>query len=242
MSVDSAEPQPANPFKTMVDTIVAPNDAFEALRTRPTWGWAFVLTLVLTAIGFYLMLPISRHAFVAGSAAMIAKSPQLAQMSPAGQQAWLHGSLSFMPYFVIFYLIVIPIVLLLQTVLMLIFNAIGRGSAGFGTLWSAAVNISVPTVGIAAIVTAFIALLRGPESFDSMQALQQVLPTLALLAPGAGVKTTAFLTAFTPFSIYGAILIGYAMVMVARVPKVQAWLTGILAIVLPALFAMAFAR
>ncbi len=48
MDANSGAPRP-NGLKTALDTIVAPKDAFESLRSAPTWGWAFLLALVLYA-------------------------------------------------------------------------------------------------------------------------------------------------------------------------------------------------
>ncbi len=242
MSVELTEAPRANPFKTMIDIVVAPGEAFTALRQAPTWGWAFALTLVLAAIGYVLMLPILQHAFVAGFPQLIARSPQLAQMSPERQHDVLIMQERFLPFGVISVLIFTPIGMLLQTVIMLIFNAVGRGDARFGTLWSAAANIAVPTIGGGYIVAAVVALLRGPASFNTLQSVYQALPTLALAAPDAGVKLTAFLAYVGPFTLYSTALVGIAMTTIARVPKLPAALAATLTLLVPALMAAAFAR
>ncbi|HEU5480738.1 MAG TPA: hypothetical protein VFU90_12920, partial [Candidatus Tumulicola sp.] len=49
-------------LSTVVDTIAAPADAFERLRTMPTWGWALIVAIVLMVIGTVLQLPAQHHA------------------------------------------------------------------------------------------------------------------------------------------------------------------------------------
>jgi hypothetical protein len=66
--------------------------------------------------------------------------------------------------------------------------------------------------------------------------------SLAWLAPGSGPKLLALLGAFTPFTLWAAWLNVKALTVIGRVPQVHAWLAAALSILLPALFAVAFAR
>jgi len=242
MGVDSAEAPKANGFKTVLDTIIAPKEAFESLRTTPTWGWAFVITLILTAIGTFLMAPAFSHAFAAGWPEMVAKDPRLAQLSAADQQAALARLQSFFGFSWSFVIISVPFGVLVQTLIFWIFNWIGKGEGTFGKYWAAACNISVPAAGLGAIVFAIIILVRGVDSFDSIKAVQTASLSLAMLVPNAGVKLAAFLSAITPFSLWGAGLIIAAMLIIGRVPRVQAWLAGIISLLVPAVIAMAAAH
>jgi len=52
MGVES--PAKANGLKTAIDTIIAPKEAFEAIRNAPTWFWALAISIVITMIGGYL--------------------------------------------------------------------------------------------------------------------------------------------------------------------------------------------
>ena len=139
----------------------------------------------------------------------------------------------FTPIFVI-------IAVLIGTVIMVIFNALGRGDGTFGKYWAAQCNIAV-VAALGSLVLAVIVLLRGADSFNTSLSVQEAMPNLGMLVPGPG-KLHAFLSVFTPFSLWAMGLAVAALAIVGRVPRVQAWLGGILTLVLPALIAAAFAR
>jgi hypothetical protein len=238
MAIDSTETPKANGLKTAIDIVIAPKEAFEALRVSPTWGWAFLITVVLAIVAYFVMMPASLH----GIAGDFAKNPQVAQMSADQQQkmvditkTWYPVGAAFLPVIVLFFS-------LIEALIMLVFNALGRGSGTFKTLWASSVNIGV-IYGISQIVGMAVVLLRGADSFASAGDVQRSVPSLALLAPaGAGIKLVAFLATITPFSIWSVVLVMMTMTIVARVPKVQAWLAAILCWVLPALLAVVFAK
>ena len=125
---------------------------------------------------------------------------------------------------------------------MMIFNAIGRGSASFASLWAAAANISVPSIAIGGIVVAIIVVLRGPESFNSSTAIAAAAPSLAWIVPTTNVKVTAFLGSISIFQVWAAILIYLAMRLTARVGAVPAILTALVVPIGAALIAAAGAK
>ena len=232
---------PARPsgLKTALDTIVAPKDAFERLRTAPTWGWALLLGIVLYAIGTYLLTPAIAHATQAEWPSMVAKNPQLAQLTAEQQQHYLDFTLRIVSFTWLFAIIVLPVVIFLQTIVMLVFNAIGRGSASFASLWAASANIAVASLGLGALVAGILVTLRGADSFERSIDVQTAMPSLGLLAPGAPIKLHAFLSAFTPFSLWGCYLIATAMLVIGRVSPAIAWTTGIIMLLIGGgLFAM----
>jgi hypothetical protein len=242
MDMDSAAASKANGFKTAVDTIVAPKEAFEAIRVTPTWGLALLATLLLVAVASFLMIPAFQHAMTAGWPEMIAQNPRLAELTPQQQQTQLNISLKILQFSWTFVVIGIPILLLLQSLVMTVFNALGRGSGSFKQYWAAACNIAVPTAGLGTAIAAVIILLRGVDSFTSMRSVQAAMPSLAMLAPSASVKLTALLATITPFSLWAAGLTIGAMTVIGRVPRLQAWLAAVIWLLLPALFAFATAR
>lgn len=234
-------PKPSG-LKTALDTIVAPKEAFEQLRLAPTWGWALLLSVVLYAIAGYLMTPAVIHATQADWPRQIATNPQLAQLTSDQQQHALTISLSIVRWVWLFAPIVALLAVLVQSVLLLIFKAIGRGDATFGALWAAAANIALPVIGVNSMITAAIVLVRGAESFNSPAELQTALPSFGMLVPIAALKLHAFASAFNPFTLWGAGLTIAAMLIVARVSRVWAWVTGILSVLIPASLIAMLAR
>lgn len=242
MQTEIAEMAKASPFKAIIDIVIAPKEALEQLRLSPTWGWALALTLVLASAGSYLMTPALLHAFETGWPAMVAKTPTLAALSADQQQAQLAFLEKVYHFAWLATLFTLPIGILIQTLVMTIFNKIGRGEGTFGRFWAVACNIAVPTVGLGSIVGAIVVIMHGAENFNTMQSLQGAIPSLAMLAPGAGPKVVGALGAIQPFSLWAAGLATAAMLIVGRVPRIHAWLSGATLLLLPAILAFAFAR
>ncbi len=241
MAVDSAAP-PANGLKTVLDTIVAPKEAFESIRAVPTWGWALAIAILLSAIGTYLITPAIIHATAASWPQQVAANPRLAQLTPEQQQSTLAFTEKIISLSWVFTIIVIPIYCLIEAVIMLIFNALGRGQGSFAKYFAAACNIAVPAAGISSVVNAIIVSLRGASTFMSPTSVQQAVPSLAMIVPSSNLKLTAFLATFTPFTIWATGLSILAMLVIGRVPKLQAWLAGIVLFLIPSLIAVAGAK
>lgn len=242
MGLETVEAPKANGLKTALDTIVAPGDAFERLRTAPTWGWAYLITLVLYMLGSYLLIPAIVHGTQAGWAAQVAADPRLAALTPEQLQNALNISVTVVRFAWLFPIIVLPFYILIQTVILLVFRAIGRGDAGFGQIWAAVTNITVPALGLGSIVLALIAIVRGPDSFGSSFEVQTAMPSLAMLAPGAPVKLHGFLAAFTPFTLWSAWLTATMMSVTTRVSKGVAYSAAATVLLIGGFFTMLGAR
>lgn len=239
MAVDTPK---ANGLKTVIDTIVAPKDAFDAIRVAPTWGWALLIAMILGAGASYLMTPAFVHAYPGTFAQLVATDPRLAGATPDQQQAALtfgEKTLSFAWVFVIFG---VAVGALVAAVVMLVFDKIGHGEGSFSRYWAAACNVGVPAFGIGSLVAAIIVLARGPDSFATMQSVQTAVPSLAMVVPGAGTKLAAFLGTLTPFTLWGLGLNVVAMRVIGRVGAVPAWLAALVIFLVPGLFAMAGAK
>lgn len=236
MDLDATPAPKASGLKTALDIIAAPKDAFERLRVAPTWGWALLLTIVLYALGSFLMTGALQHATAADWPHQIAMNPRLAELTAAQQQRYLDITLSITRWFWVFTPIFVLIAAFVQSIVMLIFKAIGRGDASYGKLWAASVNIALPTIAINALVTAAIVLWRGADSFNAPSDLQMALPSLGMLAPQAPVKLHTFLAMINPFTLWGCGLTIAAMAVLARVPRAWAWTTGIVGLLVAAGF------
>jgi len=240
MAVDV--PQQANGLKVAIDTIVAPKAAFEAIRVVPTWAWALLIAIVVGAIGTYLMTPAFVHAYPGTFAQQAQSDPRIASMTPEQQQAIVAFTQKTLAFGWIFVVFGVPFGALVATVLMLIFDKIGHGEGSFLKYWAASCNIAIPSFALGSAVAAIIVLVRGADSFPTLQSVQEAVPSLAMVAPGAGAKTTAFLATITPFTLWGVGLNVAAMRIIGRVQAVPAWLAALVILIVPALFAMAGAK
>jgi hypothetical protein len=219
MSVSAPVASKANGLTTVLNVITAPKEAFQTLRVWPMWGWAFLIAVILAAIGQYLATPATVHAVQASFPQQIASNPALAGMSPEKQQSALNMSLAVVRWSWIFTPISVLVGSLIASVVMLIFKAIGRGDAGFKQLWCAAMNIAVISVGVYSMLAGLIALVRGAASYNSTADAYRAIPSLAWLVPHAGVKAVAFFAAFNVIGIWAAVLVAMAMMYVAKTSK-----------------------
>lgn len=242
MGFDATQAPKASGLKTALDIIAAPKEGFERLRVAPTWGWALLISIVLYALASYLMTGALQHATAADWPHQIAMNPRLAGLTAEQQQRYLNITLSITRWFWVATPIFVLIAAFVQSIVMLIFKAIGRGDASYGRLWAVGVNIAVPTIGINALVTAAIVLARGADSFNAPSDLQMALPSLGMLAPQAPVKLHAFLAMINPFTLWGCGLTIAAMAIVARVSRGWAWTTGVVGLLVAAGFVATFAK
>lgn len=219
MGVSVPAASKASGLSTVLNVITAPGEAFETLRISPMWGWAFVVALILTALGGYLAAPATSHAIQASWPAQIAANPRLAAMTPAQQQSGLNFALAFVRLSWLFAPITVLVGALVSAVVMLIFNAAGKGSANFKQLWCAAMNAVVVSAGVSALLGGLIAVVRGAASYNSTLDAYRAIPGLAWLVPHATIKTIAFLSAFNVVGIWAAVLFAIAMMHVARTSK-----------------------
>lgn len=236
MSVSAPAASKANGLTTVINVITSPVEAFQSLRVAPTWGWAFLVAVILAAIGQYLATPATIHAIQTSFPQQIAANPALAGMSPEKQQSALNMSLGFVRLSWMFTPISVLIGSLVATVVMLIFKAIGRGDAGFKQLWCAAMNIAVISVGLYSILAGLIAMVRGAASYNSTADAYRAIPSLAWLVPHAAVKTVAFLAAFNVIGIWAAVLVAMAMMYVAKTSKANGAICAVLTLCISGAF------
>jgi hypothetical protein len=215
----SAPAAKANGLSTVVNVIASPREAFETLRVVPMWGWAFIITAALAMLGQYLAMPATIHAVQASWPAQVAANPKLAALTPDQQQKYLTITTNFMHYTWIIGVISGLVGALLQTIIMLVFRTIGKGSASFKQLWCASMNVCVIGVGMYSLLSGLIAVVRGPAAYNSVADAMRAIPSLAWVAPGASTKTIAFLAAFNVVSVWGAVVLAIAMMAVAKVSK-----------------------
>jgi hypothetical protein len=232
MSVSAPVASKANGLTTVINVITSPKEAFQMLRIAPTWGWAFLIAVILAAVGQYLATPATLHAVQTSFPQQIASNPTLAGMSPEKQQSALQVSLAAVRFVWLFTPMTIFVGTLVLSVIMLIFKAVGRGDAAFKQLWCAAMNISVVSVGVYGILSGLIATVRGAASYNTTMDAYKAIPGLVWLVPHAGAKAAAFLSAFNVVGLWAAVLLALAMVYTARTSKVNGTICALLVLCL----------
>lgn len=242
MGVSTPAAPKANGATTALNVITAPREAFETLRVAPTWGWAYVIAFVLSAIGQYLVTPATIHAVTASWPATVAANPSLAGMTPEQQQNALNISVAAIKWGWTFSIVTILIGVFVTTIVMLIFKAIGKGDASFKQLWAAATNIAIVSFGVYSLLAGVIALVRGAASYNSTADAYRAVPSLAWLVPTAGLKTAAFLAAFNITGIWSAILVAMALIYIAKMSKPMAATCGVFVLIVSGALLAAFAR
>ncbi|MDQ6825804.1 MAG: hypothetical protein M3Z14_01215, partial [Candidatus Eremiobacteraeota bacterium] len=201
-----------------------------------------IIGTVLAAIGGVLSGPATAHAVQTGMTAQMAHDPQFAQMTLEKQKQMLGVASSFAKFGWVFVPIFLVIIGLIQSVVMLIANAMNRGEGTFKQFWAAAINIGVVTFGVSYLFVGIIAMLRGPQSYTNTAAIASSLPSAAWLVPHAGVKAMTFLSGINPFSIWGIFLIALALIVIARVSKAIAYGAGIFLMLFSSAFGAIFAK
>lgn len=241
MQSDVAPTTEAGGLKTAVDIVVAPRDAFERLRTAPTWGWALLITFVLMLVGYFLQQPAAEHAAVGTIQHAIATSPLYSNLSeeqkariiaraqnpPAYQAAIGIGGL----------LIALFIATLLTATILLVGSKVGGGSATFARLFAGSMNIAVPTIGIYYVVLGIICRIFGADHFTTTLDMLRVVPGLAMLAPGATGRLGGFLANVQVFTLWGFGLNTAMMRITAQVRSAAAWIFPLLILIFAALIA-----
>ena len=240
MSVSEVTVDRRGGLQNVVDIVVAPDAAFRRLREVPTWFWAFAVATVLGIVGSVLTIPALQHAVNTGLSAELASSPTVAQLPPDRQAAVVHQQLAFFRVFVQVAWILIPFAVLLiglgQALVLLIGDKIAHGSGSFGRYFALSETVAVVGLGLSSIVVALIVFLRGADSFQDFRSVQSVMPSAAMLVPGANGALRGFLAVLQPFNLWAAALLAIGMSTIGNVSRRAAWTTVIVMLVLNGLW------
>ncbi|GAC1501701.1 MAG: hypothetical protein NVS1B14_06220 [Vulcanimicrobiaceae bacterium] len=243
MPVDSIRPERRSGLTTALNVILAPRKAFETLRIAPMWGWAFLIALVLGIIGSYLALPAQMHALHPTLVHLLATDPRMAHLPDAQRAQQMVMSESIGRYSA---LLAPPLVLLficiIATAIFLIFNAAAHGRGTFTTLWASTMNVGVVGFGLYQLVNGILAVVRGPNGYNSTLDSLLSMPSLAWLVPHAAPKTIGFLAGFNPFTIWVFLLNILLLTIVARLAQGPAYIASALLLIVGSLFTMFAAR
>jgi hypothetical protein len=243
MAIDQPQPaagapaEPANGLATYFGVLFSPTEAFETLARVPMWGWACILSLIISLVAAIIGLPATLHI------AQVAQQNAIAQAPADRQQAMRDGINSFAPFLgpsiFISVLIVTWLIWLISALFILAFAAIGRGVAKFAQAWAVAVNLfAIPSLG--ALIANIILRLQGPENI-SKQSDAFVLPSLAMVVHGDA-KLAAFLYTFNVINLWLYAVYAIALQRTMKVGSAFAWVATVIFALLSALLAMALAK
>lgn len=222
-------------LKTAIDTLIAPKDAFEALRIVPTWGWALIVTLALMVIGYFLQQPAVEHASRGTLTHAFATNPLYTNLSDEQKKAALERVTHPPVYQTALGFISLVLVLFVSTslnaLILLAANAIAHGSSDFKRLFAGSMNIAVPTIGLYAVTLGVICRVLGAEHFATTADVLRAIPGLALLAPGATGKLAIFLAGIQIFTLWGCVLNVAMMRITAGVKNALSWAFPVLILI-----------
>ena len=239
MGVSTPVAVKANGLSTVIDTIAAPNDAFERQRTMPTWGWALLVALVLMLAGTYLQGPAMRHASTVQVQHMIATNTMYANLSDAQKQKILEKAGQPSAWAYVGVVITLFLAVFFNTLILLLGNAVGRGQADFKRLWCGSMNIAVPTLGLGAIIIGVIAMVRGADSFSNTFQIVESVPSLAMLVPTGNIMLAAFLGSISVFTLWGFFLNATMLRVTGKTSAGVAYTFAAIVLILGALFGAA---
>jgi MFS family permease len=238
LSTSTTQPARRGGLSNVVDIIVAPSAAFGRLREVPTWGWAFLVGAVLGIAGTVMAIPAVMHALDLTLPAQLAADPSTAKLPPDQQQKQIAMVMSISKtvgkFFWVFAPVGLLIVGLVQALGMTIANAVAHGDGGFKKYFALSLNVAIVGFGLNSLVVGIIVLVRGPDSFETPTAIQAVIPSLAMLVPGAHGALAGFLGAFNVFYLWATALLALGMTVVGRLSRSAAWTTAIVLLVLGA--------
>lgn len=224
------------------DVIVAPRAAFESLRERTHWVWAFAIASTLGLIGAILQIPAGEHLVAATFAHQAATDPQMQSLSPAQRER----ALGFAKLAQHYAWIALPLIVLAGNAIaagvLSIANAIGKGGSNYGRLFGMSCNISIVNFGLAYLLIGLLAARVGPDAINSQRDLVGLLPSLARFAPENAPKLAALLAAVNPFQIWSFVLIGIGLTTMTKLSPPLIWVTAFVVGFGSAVFAAAAAR
>ena len=224
-----------------IDIVIAPNAAFDRLREMPTWLWAFAVATVLGIVGSLLAQPAIFHALETTMPAQLAADPNIAKLSPDQQQKQIAVVMGFTHVMSQIGWVFVPLAILfgglVQGLVQTIANAIGKGQGSFARFFALSVTASVVGIGLYYLAFAAIVMVRGPSSFETMSAIQNAVPGLALLVPGAHGFLAGFLGVVNVFVLWATALLALGTIRIARISPVLGWAGPIVLLLISAAFA-----
>jgi Yip1 domain len=223
------------------DVIVAPRSAFATIRERPRWLIAYLVSCVLFLVGAVLKMPASVRIEQNTFENAIVNHPNWA-LPPDEQQAMIarvvahnHQFEAALPVFII--LGVAQLALILWIVL-----AFVKGHTRYSEMFALVMNVWIVNVGLSGLYFGIAVALITGTGYQLPQHPNDVVPSVALLAPNAGPKLRAFLSSFDVFELWSIALLALGFQIIGRVSRATAIWTAIVPLVIGAATRAYFAR
>jgi hypothetical protein len=223
MTAQATSPR-RNGLAIVWDVLVAPADAFAALAVRTHWGWAFLVVCVLGIGGALLQIPAGVHLVAASLAQRAVHDPTFAAMSAEKQQTIIAQAQQIQRLAWLFFPVIAIVAILFAATIMLIGNAVARGTGRFGRLFGLAANVAVINFGLGYLLIGVLVAARGPAAFSTQGDILAVLPSLAWLAPGGSPKIVTFLSTFNPLEVWSFVLLAMGLRTIAEIGRTPAYL------------------
>lgn len=203
-------------LKSLVDTLLSPREAFEALRERPTWGWAFLIGLVLTWIGVALAQPVVLHVMGPVLQEALSKNPNIAADKVPELVQQQIGIQRYAAY------VVAPFGLLVGYAITAgigwAFVRMLGGQYSFKLFWAMAANIGI--VGaIGGLVSSVVLRLRPIDAFPTPVSLAGAMPSLGGFVDPSLRIVHAALSTLTPFGIWQYVLFALGLIAIGRLTR-----------------------
>ena len=228
-------------MSNILNIIISPREALEALREKSNWLLPMLVTIALSIIGYLLGRSAGTHAAVGTMTHMLSTNSMFAGMGDATKAKMLHDAAHPTLVSSIFsgvaLAFVVAIAIILNTLLLLLGNAMGGGDASFKSLLSASALIAIPSFALIQVLTGVVEQIRGADSFSTARDILTVLPSLAMLAPNAPGPLFYFLGAIGIGSIWGLVLNSTALRATADVKGPATWIIPTLILIFSAAFA-----
>lgn len=244
--MDATESARPSAFSTLASTLVAPEEAFSAIRERPLWGLAVAVTIVLAALGGWLGTAAVRHMIEVSYQAQLANDPRIAALPPARAaaetQRVITAAVGFANYTWAFSIVIVPIVVLIEATILFAVKSVVQNDVTYRQLFALSAHVQFIAIGIGSIILGLVVALHSPTAYRTQADFISSVPTAAWLVPGASLKLTAFLSSISPFSVWATAILGLGLIAVARFRAPAAWATAIGLLIAGAGWAAAFAR
>jgi len=231
---------PRSELAVAFDVIVAPRSAFDAIRARPRWLVAYLITCALYLIGAVLKMPMSTR-IAQNEIENVAADHRSLSLSPDGQQALIARVVAHRHYFEaaspIFTIVTIALIALILWIVL----AFVKGHTRYSEMFALVTNVGIVNGGLSGLYFGIAVAFMTGAGFPLPQNPHDLVPNLALLAPNAE-PLHAFLSSFDICGLWSIALLALGFQIVGRVSRATAISTAIALFVIPAVVAAYFAR